>query len=234
MNHQATKAGGNVFKTAKGKLLTQRINKQDIDPTLDWLESLTNIPHKDFKLGTTGIHSSSGDIDIAVNSTLISKDAMVERLSAYATQHNQPVTDYVRKTGISVHFRTPINGDERNGFVQTDMMFGDPKWLEFTHAGSDIEGSPFKGAHRAILMSSIAKGSGLKWSPKLGLLHRKSNKLVANCPDKIAELLLGRGATRIDLNTVESMLAKIKHVPEYNDLIADAKETFNKQGLELP
>ena len=35
--------GGNVFKDADGRALTQRINQADVDPTVNWLEQLTGL-----------------------------------------------------------------------------------------------------------------------------------------------------------------------------------------------
>jgi len=46
--------GGNVFKDAEGKELTQRINQADVEPTIRFLEKITGIPHFEHALGTTG------------------------------------------------------------------------------------------------------------------------------------------------------------------------------------
>ena len=37
------KEGGNIFKDADGKPLTQRINRDSVDPTLLWLEKITGL-----------------------------------------------------------------------------------------------------------------------------------------------------------------------------------------------
>ena len=65
--------GGNIFKDEDGNPVTQRINQADVDPTLAWVEAITGIPHKDFKLESTGIRSTSGDMDIAVNQNEVDK-----------------------------------------------------------------------------------------------------------------------------------------------------------------
>ena len=59
--------GGNVFKDQDGKPTTQRIQQADVDPTLKWIESITGMDHVNMKLGSTGIKSSSGDLDVAVD-----------------------------------------------------------------------------------------------------------------------------------------------------------------------
>ena len=43
-----------------------KIAKADVVPTLQWLEKITNLPHEDFMLGTTGKKDTSGDLDVAV------------------------------------------------------------------------------------------------------------------------------------------------------------------------
>jgi hypothetical protein len=227
---------GNVFKDDNGTSLTQRINKQEVDSTLAWLEGITGLQLRAFKLGTTGKKATSGDLDVAVNEKEVDKNKIVTILKQWA-QKTHPQDNprlWVAKSGTSVHFRTPINGKPELGYVQTDLMFGDPEWMQFTHAGSSIEDSPYKGSHRAILMSSIAKSKGLQWSPKLGLVDRESKLVVTKDPNKVAEVLLGQGSTQGDLADVETILAKIKRLPNYNALVADAKATFNKEGLVLP
>jgi hypothetical protein len=227
--------GGNVFKGEDGTPVTQRINRDDVDPTLDWLEKVTGIPHREFKLGTTGIKSSSGDMDIAVDQNSVDKTELAKRLVTWVKQ-NHPEDDpkkWVAKSGISLHFKTPIRGDVKNGFVQTDLMFGEPDWMKFTMKGSGDE-SEFKGVHRAVMMASLAKAQGMKWSSQAGLTDRASGELISRTPDEIAKKLLGTSATANDLDSVETMVAKIKNRPDYEQLVADAKENFEKQGLKLP
>ena len=46
---------------------------------------------------------------------------------------------WIAKSGITVHFKTPIKGDVKNGFVQTDLMFGEPELMKFAMKGSGDE-----------------------------------------------------------------------------------------------
>lgn len=227
--------GGNIFKDEQGNPVTQRINRADVDSTLAWLEKITGLPHKDFKLGSTGLRSTSGDMDIAVNQKEVDKNDLYNKLAAWAKQNHpdDDVRQWVAKSGISVHFKAPINGDPSNGFVQTDLMFGDPEWMKFTMKGSGDD-TPYKGMHRAILMASIAKGQGMQWSPTKGLVNRETKEVISSKPEEIAGLLLGKGATLKDLDSVETIIAKIKTRPDYDALVADAKEHFEKEGLKLP
>jgi hypothetical protein len=85
-------------------------------------------------------------------------------------------------------------------------------------------------------LSSLARGRGLKFSPKFGVLDpNDGDKVVSNDWNKgIPELLLGKGAKETDTHTVESMLAVLKKDPNYEELIAPWKETMAKAGKEVP
>lgn len=222
------KEGGNVFKDENGGPGTQRINKADVAPTIKWLEKITGLELLDNALGTTGKKDTSGDLDIAVDVSKLSKEDLVSIFTKAGYDKS-----YVKKSGDSVHFKTPINGDEKNGFVQTDFMFGDPEWMKFSMAGG-AQDSQFKGMHRHLLLSSIAKAQGLKWSYKNGLVNRETGEVITKDPNKIAEMLLGKGKTREDMASVESVNSAIKQRSDYEDLIAQAKEDFSREGLELP
>ena len=228
--------GGNIFKDPETKEpLTKRIARDDVDPTLAWVEKITGIPHRDFKLGSTGIRSTSGDLDVAVNQAEVDKEELYQKLVAWA-QKNHPdddVRQWVAKSGINVHFKTPINGDEAQGFVQTDLMFGDPEFMKFALKGTG-DNTPFKGADRMILMASIAKAKGMKWSPTNGLVNRETNEPVSKQPNEVAELLLGKGATVDDLASVETIIAKLKGQPDFDTLTADFKDNLAKRGMEMP
>lgn len=227
------KEGGNVFKDPNGQLATQRINKADVAPTIAWLEKVTGLDLKGNTLGTTGIAPTSGDMDIAIDQSKISKDQLADKLSQWAIQNKQDPKQWVAKSGISVHFKTPIRGSAKNGFVQTDFMFGEPDWMRWSLKGG-IPGSEYKGADRHVMIASIAKPLGYKWSHKSGLLNRDTNEVVSKNPDQIAELLLGKGAKAQDLDSVESIHAKIKNRSDYDKLIADVKDSFAKVGKTLP
>ena len=143
--------GGNVFKTPDGQDATQRINQADVEPTLKWLEKITGLDHVNFMLGSTGIKPTSGDLDVAVDKEKVNKDALVGKLKAWKDS-NAPKDDdrsWIAKSGVSVHFKTPIKGDAKNGFVQTDLMFGDPKFMKFALRGA--ADSEFKGQHLSLI-----------------------------------------------------------------------------------
>jgi hypothetical protein len=218
--------GGNVFKNQDGSEATQRISRDNVVPTVQWLEQLTGLNLVDNMLGTTGKKESSGDLDLAVDATKVSKDVLIQQLLAKGINKAD-----IRKTGDSVHLKTPILGDANNGYVQTDFMFGNPDWQRWSLRGAG-EGSPYKGVHRQVLMASIAKAQGMKWSYKNGLVDRETNEIISQNPTEIAQKLIN--GTPADLESVETIIAKIKPRADYEQLVADAKETFARDNLSLP
>jgi hypothetical protein len=218
--------GGNVFKNQDGSEATQRISRDNVVPTVQWLEQLTGLNLVDNMLGTTGKKESSGDLDLAVDATKVSKDVLIQQLLAKGINQAD-----IRKSGDSVHLKTPILGDASNGYVQTDFMFGNPDWQRWSLRGAG-EGSPYKGVHRQVLMASIAKAQGMKWSYKNGLMDRETNQVITQDPTEIAQKLFNGDAT--DLESVETIVAKIKSRPDYDKLTADAREAFARDNLQLP
>ena len=229
------KEGGNIFKDEQGTPVTQRIARHDVDPTLTWLEKITGLKHTDMKLGSTGIKDTSGDLDVAIDASKVDKQELFDKLNAWKMKNHPDDTtrQWVAKSGISVHFKTPINGNPNNGYVQTDLMFGNPEAMKFAFKGTG-DGTVYKGAHRAIMIASMAKARGFKWSPGKGLLDRETNDLVASAPDEVAVALMGQGSNRADMDSVETIIKKIKNSPDYEALTADAFANFEKQGLPIP
>ena len=189
--------GGNVFKDAQGKPLTRRINQADIPSTVAWLETVTGLDLSHDRdeagipikwLGSTGKKSDSGDLDLAVDANEITKAELKGILDAWATKNKQDPRDWTKLTGEAVHFKTPIQGDPKRGYVQTDFMFmPDMEWGTFWLGGGT--GSAYKGVFRNVLMSSIAKALGLKASAK-GIISRQTDRAVTMDPDQAAGILL--------------------------------------------
>jgi len=216
--------GGNVFKLTDGQPATTRISRENVVPTVQWLEQLTGLNLVDNMLGSTGRKETSGDLDLSIDEAKITKDVLIQQLLRKGIS-----ADDIKKSGDSVHLKTPILGDKSNGYVQTDFMFGDPEFQKFALNTGE---SDYKGVHRAILLASIAKAQGMKWSYKNGLMDRETNEIITKNPAEIAEKLIN--GTTADLSSVESIVKKIKALPNYEELVKDARDTFERDKLSLP
>ena len=226
--------GGNVFKDADGNPLTGRINQSDVAATVQWLEALTGLQFpRERWLGSTGRKPTSGDMDMAVDASEISKEQLAAKLTQWATSHGEDPKAWVKKAG-EVHLRTPINGNPQNGYVQTDFMFfPNLDWGQFYYGGADD--SVYKGMNRNVLMSSIAKQQGLKVGAN-GMFSRTTNQLVDGGmdPDYVAKTLLGRTATRENLKNVESIYAALARDRDRDAKLKDFREYLSKEGLQEP
>ena len=226
--------GGNVFKNGDGQSLTQRINQTDVKPTLAWLEEM--LPGLDLQnntLGSTGIKDTSGDLDLAVDASRVTKEQLVHRLSQWALSHGFKPEDYVKKSGNAVHFKTPIDGRPDLGYVQTDFMFlQDVPWSKFVLGAMPVD-SKHKGRERNVLMNSIAKSMGYKLNQNAGIADRATNQLISNDPDTVAKLLLNKTATRQDLSSVESILQALSTDPNREQKLADFKAHMEREGLQF-
>jgi hypothetical protein len=226
--------GGNVFKDADGKPLTGRINQSDVAQTIAWIEMVTGLDFpRDRWLGSTGKKPTSGDLDMAVDLNEISKEQLAAKLTQLVQSHGEDPRSWVKKSG-EVHFRTPINGNPENGYVQTDFMFfPNLDWGQFYYGGS--EDSAYKGMNRNVLMSSIAKQQGLKVGAN-GMFSRTTNQLVDGGmdPDYVAKTLLGPKATRENLKNVESIYASLARDKDRDAKLADFREYLGREGLQEP
>ena len=219
-----------MFKDQEGHALTQRINQTDVKSTVAWLEQMTNLPLLDNMLGSTGRKPTSGDLDLAVDANQVSKEQLEAHLKSWAQSQKLKPDEYVKKTGTSVHFKTPINGDPSKGYVQTDFMFmRDVPWSSFFLTAP--ANSEYKGRDRNILVNSIAKSLGYKLNQNAGIQDRSTDDLITNSPDEAAKLLLGKDATRDDLYSVETILAKLANDPKRDEKLADARDHFKRNGI---
>jgi hypothetical protein len=224
--------GGNVFKDADGNPRTQRINLADIEPTVRWLEGITQLSLLDNMLGSTGQKPTSGDLDLAVDSTKVDKDSLVSTLSGYITRAGQDPRDWIRKSGTAVHFLTPIGGRSGRGFVQTDFMFmPKPEFSKFILRQDPA--SEYKGATRNVLINSMAKSLGYKLNQIAGIADRATNQLITDDPDRIAKMLLHPGATKEDLGSVEKIMAALKNDPRRDAKLADFRDHMQRAGTPL-
>lgn len=215
--------GGNIFSDV-------RINKSEVIPTVKSLEKLTGMPLLDSMLGSTGKADTSGDIDLVVDENKLNKDSFIKDLVSKGVDPKD-----LKKTGIEVAYRAPIidaQGNKTGNHIQVDFMFhNDPTYLKFYYASNEMP--PYKGAHRNITMSALAKTKGLLLSMK-GLFERETKVFVSKDPEVIAKRVLGEDATVNDLQNIPSLMNYLKshYSPEeVRAMVKDAEETIQ---MELP
>ena len=226
------KEGGNVFKDADGAITTTRINQTDVKPTVQWLEQLTGLPLMDNMLGSTGQKTTSGDLDLAVDPKIISKQELESKLTKWAESHGFDPREWIRKSGVSVHFKAPITGREDRGYIQTDFMFVQkPDFSKFLMRADP--GSEYKGVTRNVLMNSIAKAAGYKLSPNSGLVSRTNNEVITDEPAEIAKLILTKNATEKDLFSVEAILGALQNDPQRDQKLEDFRGYAEREGFQF-
>ena len=242
--------GGNVFKDERKVPVTQRINRNDVPTTVAWLEQVTGLNLKNELLGSTGVTETSGDIDLALDGNIIKKDAVIVVLTNWCKKQGIPddqiinskakgkepahLDRWIDATGIEVHFRAPINGDPKQGFVQVDFNFlTNMKWSKFMLAAMPA-GSQFKGVDRAVLFNSIGKVLGVKVNVISGVHARDTNELVTNDPATMAHMFLDGHGTAKDLASVETTIAALRNDPKRKEKLHDFAEYLAKSGRQMP
>lgn len=216
--------GGNMFPG------TVRINKEEVIPTVKSLEKLTGMSLLNSMLGSTGKADTSGDIDLVIDEKEVNKDFFIKDL---VNKGVNPAD--LKKTGIEVGYKAPIidtTGNKTGNYVQVDFMFhGDPEYLKFYYASNEMP--PYKGAHRNITMSALAKTKGMLLSMK-GLSERETKTFISRDPNIIAKRVLGDDATVEDLKNIPSLMSYLKshYSPEeVRAMVKDAEETIQ---IQLP
>lgn len=201
-----------------------RINKSEVLPTVKSLEQLTGLKLTDCLLGSTGKSPTSGDIDLVVDENKVNKDEFIQHLLSKGVSPQD-----LRKTGIEVAYRAPIidsTGKKTGKHIQVDFMFHpDPMYLRFYYANN--EQLPYKGAHRNITMSALAKENGLTLSMK-GLFDRETKQLVTKDPRVIAQRILGKDATEKDLYNIPSIIKYLSArypIEKVKQMVGPAEET---------
>jgi len=242
--------GGNVFKKADKAPATQRINRVDVPTTVKWLEQVTGLSLMDAMVGSTGHKETSGDIDLAIDANMITKDAVLNTLIDWCRKNGIPdeqimnrkakgktpamLDGWIDQTGIEVHFKCPINGDPKQGFVQVDFNFlTQMAWSKFMLSAMPAD-SEYKGVDRAVLFNSIGKTLGVKAAVNTGVHDRATNELVTTDPAKFAHLLLGPQGTVKDLASVESTIAALRNDPKRDAKLHDFAEYLQRSGRQLP
>lgn len=143
------KEGGAALKGAG----VGRIAKGDIPDTIKYVSKISGIPVKQlYPLGSVGKKDTSGDIDLAVDTT--KHDPVKIHQKMIKALGGEDFGVYNKGTRVG-SYAVPIKG-EGDKMVQVDFMFVDnPKWAQFAYFSAG-DRSKYAGAVRNILMSSVA------------------------------------------------------------------------------
>ena len=110
--------------------------------------------------------NSSGDIDLNVDTNALPKEEIIAKLTSWCQLQGIPdlekmnkgrtfTAGWVANAGLQVHFRTPIRGDVKNGFCQTDFMLTDNPNLQ---RGAKRGGTEKYWCRQGYIISKFSKG----------------------------------------------------------------------------
>lgn len=85
-----------------------------------------------------------------------------------------------------------------------------------------------------VLLTKIAESKGYKYDTKKGISDLKTGHFVTDNPTVIAKTLLGQMTSEKDLSTMESLVAVVSKLYNYEKLVEATKETLATEGLSIP
>lgn len=228
--------GGNVF--GDGDIPKQYVAGVVNRVQLDMPSGIKAIPD----IGSAGYKVASGDLDMFVDyDTLAAKFNVQDEPSAkkvlaqFMSAKGYPVKIIGRNVHIGVTYQTP----EGPHVVQVDLMVIKnaekvAPWHQ--HGLRGMYNDPaFKGGHIFMLLNSIGKFLGLKIDGFAGTVSRRdNNEVVADTRQKAAKILLGPTARDSDLDSVKTIMAKLKTDPDREGKLAQARQDVAKGILTLP
>ncbi len=172
----------------------------------------------------------SGDLDVIVD-----ENAVISFFkSKNVKEAKQALSEYIAKAGYNtkvigtnVHVQMPLGTESH----QLDIMVvSDAAKTAKFHTHNIPQGSPYKGIHKQLAMSKIAKVKGLLWSAWKGLFKRneqgKAGEFITNNLDEIAKILLGDNRSAADLGSLESILATMPN-NQADALLAELQQDRN-------
>ena len=180
----------------------------------------------------------SGDLDVIVD-----ENAVISFFkSKNVKEAKQALSEYIAKAGYNtkvigtnVHVQMPLGTESH----QLDIMVvSDAAKTAKFHTHNIPQGSPYKGIHKQLAISKIAKAKGLLWSAWKGLFKRneqgKAGEFISNDMYLIAQALLGDNRNAGDLGSLESILAALPQ-DQADALLAELEQDRNwkTESVEL-
>jgi len=177
----------------------------------------------------------SGDLDVMVdlghlNNIFGTKEGKTARIALEKSLQLQGLE--TKKTGTQVHIKLPYKGK----FHQVDIkVVANAEHVHKLHIHNIPPGSPYKGVHKQVLLSTLASHKGMLYSPDEGLYARdaagKKSQFISHNLDVIAKKLFGPTATADTMGSVESILNNIPDEALRNQLLQKASEGASWQAV---
>ena len=153
--------GGNVKFDVSGETVQgRRIHNYDITDTLSYVSEITGISKDKLMKNTLGSaykSDSSGDIDIAIDDSEMGYEELRDYLkTSYDWVHP---SEGFKILNLLVpiqgkHSKKILSDEDFNGYVQVDLMFGNPQWMKFSYF-SPGKKSKYKGIYRTGLIRVV-------------------------------------------------------------------------------
>ena len=199
--------GGNVFAG------TTSFTYDMVADMLSQLNKVIGVKNIPIGSGASPTKKQMGDLDVIVDQDTLAKKYGVEKPADLrkALRAAFDAAGYeTAQSGISVHVKIPM-GDHAH---QADIMVvPNAERVAKFHKHEIPAESPYKGKHKQIALSNLAKQKNMMWSVFQGLFNRneagKKADFVSDDLDEIAKILIGSGASAKDLGSVESMMAAL-------------------------
>lgn len=214
--------GGNVFpgQTAPfdHELVAGMVD--ELNKILDPIDGVNALPIGSGANPTPG--KKMGDLDIIIDAQAVMnyfgapdiKTAKQQLEQLFAKKYD------TARTGQSVHVKLYPQGSKTGAQVDI-MVIPDAEKVAKFHTHQIPLNSEYKGKHKQIAMSNLAKNRGYKWSAFKGLIEPNTNQAITDL-DEIAKILLGTSATANNLSSLETILQALPK-PQAVDLMKDLK-----------
>jgi Family of unknown function (DUF6267) len=176
----------------------------------------------------------TGDLDVMVDLGILmhkfgTKDGKTTRVELEKFLQSQGLE--TKKTGTQVHIKLPF----KNNFHQVDIkVVAHAAHVHKLHIHDIPAGSPYKGVHKQVILSTLASKLGMLYGADEGLYARdpagKKAQFITYDLDEIAKKLLGNGATAKNIGSVEAIMNSIKDPALKAEILQRASEGSSWQS----
>lgn len=165
-----------------------------------------------------------GDLDIIIDAQAVMKHFGVADIKTAKQQLEQLFAKKydTAKSGQSVHVKLNPPGSSSGAQVDIMVVPNAEKVAKF-HTHQIPPESQYKGKHKQIAMSKLARNHGYKWSAFRGLMKPDTEQAITDL-EQIAKILLGPTASAQNLTSLEAMLQALPNTQAadlMNDLSKD-------------